>query len=443
MFHNRQGLTDDPLDSPDAVPGADGLSGTKVANEDGTTATDLKFNTEAATNPVGTAPNFATQIPPITTGNPPEPTSTPGTTQEQVDEPTASAASSAASRSGISMGTVIGVCFGAFAGAVILIFLAVWWYKKSGRAMKQRQKRQWHGGDHGRSRSRAENWNRLDSGDEDKWAGMMQEDPKAKEMVTRSPSEKLSLFKKDSVKTMKTATTERAELPPILTFDHPFASPDIMPQRSIDQGSTSAYEASPPGPISSWADNASASDSFVTLRPNISDRAMSPTVNSALRTPTVTASEHHQHQWESAEVVHLDQDGDFEERDIDNRSGVSNPFHSLQDEEHLPVRAHSKQPTNPFISVSEAEIPASPPDSRAHLAHLSVASDASNDRAIQSLIAVLDRSIPPMPSRDLDTHSIRPASMQPSFVSVPSMYGSVYDPEDMADSFPTPPQGRQ
>ena len=401
----------------DTPVNADGISGTKVVGDapDAVGAnTDIQFDDSAQTTAPHTAPDLASVIPTLTSSSPSTSTPTPSL---DTPEPNASEQSGASSQSNISMGTVLGACIGALAGALILIFLAVWWYRKSGKALKQ-QKRHWHGGERNRSISGAQNWNKLQDGDEDRWAGQMTEDPKAKEMLTRSPSEKLSLFKKDSVKSVSTTT----HLPPILTMDHPFASPHNMPQLN---GAASTPQ--PSDGNASWHDADSTSDSFAGFRPNIQDRSMSPTVNSALRTPTVTSA--NTHRWESAEVVHYDHQDD----PADDAAAHTNPFFSSRDKDYMTrAKSTSKKPppNNPFITVVE-----SAEASYGSHQHMSVASDVSSDRAIRSLVAMLDDSVRP-PNGDRDDISLRPPSTIPS---VYSMNGPNGPEDDVAGSFPSPP----
>ncbi|TFL03923.1 hypothetical protein BDV98DRAFT_563268 [Pterulicium gracile] len=401
----------------DTPVNADGISGTKVVGDQDAAAvnTDIQFDDSAVTTAPHIAPDLASVTPTVTDSPPSIPTPTPSLAPET----NASEQSGASSQSNISMGTVLGACIGALAGALILIFLAVWWYRKSGKALK-RQKRHWHGGERNRSVSGNENWNKLQSGDEDRWAGMMTEDPKAKEMLTRSPSEKLSLFKKDSVKSVSTTT----HLPPILTIDHPFASPHNMPNSN-----GAAPMPQPKDGNASWHDGDSTTDSFAAFRPNIQDRSMSPTVNSALRTPTVTSA--NTHRWESAEVVHYDHQDDT----ADDAAAHVNPFFSSRDRDYM-TRAKStskkpSQPDNPFISVGEAGEEASHGSHQ----HLSVASDVSSDRAIRSLVAMLDDTVRP-PNDGRDDISLRPPSTIPSIYSTNGINGP---DDDVTGSFPSPP----
>ena len=82
---------------------------------------------------------------------------------------------------------------------------------------------------------------------------------------------------------------------------------------------------------------------------------------------------------------------------------------------------------NPFDtpSITMTTAPTESSTSERSGQHISMASDASNERAIQSLIAVLDaHHTVPLPT---DARSIRPPSTQASFTSV---YASAEDGEE-------------
>ncbi|KAF5371847.1 hypothetical protein D9615_009546 [Tricholomella constricta] len=444
-LHKRQVV--DPLAPPTGVAGIENTATTVDATA---TATNLVFDT-AAPSVTLSAPNLGITTTPVTTVK-----ATPTATPES-STPTPSVASAASSP--IPMSTVVGACVGALIGAVALILLGLWFYRRYSRSLKQhaRSRRALGtarniGGDQSRRRSHLEPWNKLEDGD-DKWEGMYQ----AKEVDNVAPMEKLTMFKKTP--SVRTAYTHRSDEP--VTFDsHPFAqyhpnlaqelaSNDKAPELPIARQFLGRVDT---GPAISWDGETVGDSSYLSIRSNrLTSGAMSPTLNMAIPTPPATSSP--LHRWESAEVL------EYEDPDFNNPFGAGserrksshNPFfnaHSISPSKSgTRSRSNSTRKADAQLSKVDkgkgraadddpfsdnfSSIPR--PFVTSHTASGSLSSVSSNDRALQSLIAALDVSEEEVQER------LRVASMQPSFISATSVYTSGGEEEDVTGSFPLPP----
>lgn len=183
-----------------------------------TTTGALVFDTSVTnTDASGTAPALVASHTPVVTLS--------ASSSAAASSASSSSTASASSSSQISMGTVIGACVGAFAGALILILLGICFYRRSTQALKARARAPLPPLGAGRnataetdrSRSRLENWNKLEEAD-DKWEGMHQ----TEEVDTVGPMEKLTMFKKSpSLRTAITTNTSTEDHSAAFTLQHP------------------------------------------------------------------------------------------------------------------------------------------------------------------------------------------------------------------------------
>ncbi|KAG6918635.1 hypothetical protein DXG01_012754 [Tephrocybe rancida] len=456
----------DPVVQPTAV-GID-ASVAITATEATPTNTGLAFDSSALPGAPQSAPNIGISKTPVITLSTPKETPTSSLT------PTPSTATSSSS-SPIPISTVVGACVGALIGAIALIVLGIWFYRRYSRSLKQASRSRRAPGiarnanaEQGRRRSHLEPWNKLEEGD-DKWEGMYQ----TKEVDAVAPMEKLTMFKKSP--SVRTAYTHKSADEPV-TFDaHPFAQ--YHPGLAQELASTEKLTELPiarqflgrvdTGPAISW-DGETVRDS------DYSRGTMSPVPNMAIPTPPATSSQ--LHRWESAEVVHYE-DPDHDSANVQNpfsverRKSNSNPFFSAGGSDSAPrqrsnstrsragsTRSRSNsaatakpdpmpkvdkgkgraiEPDDDIDPFADGKIPSFPRPFASHTTSSSLSSVSSNDRALQSLIAALDVSAEEAQER------LRVASMQPSFISATSAYTSGGEEEDVTGSFPLPPDPSQ
>ncbi|KAL0562867.1 hypothetical protein V5O48_019211 [Marasmius crinis-equi] len=435
--HRRQGgLVETPTGS--------GLGGVQTVQGSPTeTDTTLAFDASATGRPeAGNAgPSFSL----ATTLDSTTPTSSASST------PTASAESSATS-SQIPLGTVIGACVGALAGAILIVCVGLWLFKRADPKKKKRRGPQRDA--QGRPPS---SWNKLD--DEDTWEGKGTK-ARGMEMVDKSSHLPISadyqkdsmekMFKKStpSIRTEYTIKTDLEHLPPfnINLDNHPFAQ--YHPNLAKELASAPA-EPDPRPPFmnlervqsgSQWdGDSVTVGhNSFLSL--NSGKRvsgAMSPSLDMAIPTPPATSAGA-SHRWESAEV--LDFEGQAAEivhpppavvaRDgaksnnpflTERRKSDHNPFFGAQHTSRTPSNKGKKREITPSTATESTN-----PFADQNMTHVkvdSLSSVTSNDRAIQSLLAALDAT----PAIDDPRH--------PSMQSAVSAYST----EDVTGSFPLPP----
>ncbi|KAF9453410.1 hypothetical protein P691DRAFT_658408 [Macrolepiota fuliginosa MF-IS2] len=483
---------------PVAAPTATGIFGDGTLSADpnqATAAPTLAFDTGA---PAGggftTAPQLASSHIPVITTTPTD-TPTPTPSSESTDASATIEASSSSSRP-ISMSTVVGSCVGAFIGAVALICLALWFYRRYQRSLKATYARNPNNrADAERRLSHREPWGKLeDSNPEDKWEGRPKQSS-AEESV--APMEKLTMFKKSN--SVRTAYTHTEEEPVHFEISHPFAQQYPLHNMSQTNPNDRNDHASIPMPkpltghdtsshAISWDD--ATQGSFMSVRTH--SGPISPSVNMAIPTPPATSSP--LHHWESAEIINFDgqsaeivnpfgDDNKPEER----RKSSGNPFFGAQEDVprrrsrsnslasrtsraqseatssiYIPVprldkgkgRAidpfnddHAAVPPSPQIprplptiitSLPTTASPSSPlppprPQFATHVASLSGSSSSSNERALASLLAALDNDT----TEEEVQARLRIASMQPSINSTNSMYSE--GDEDVTKEFPLPP----
>lgn len=336
----------------------------------------------------------------------------------------------------IPMSTVIGACVGALVGALALILLGLWIYKRSAPKPRQRNPISSYTasrnarGEVDRSRSRMEVWDKLGD-NEDKWEGQYQtkEIPRS---ASVGPMEKLTMFKKTP--SVRTTNTDRS-------YDTHLEQPHPFAQYHPHLAQELATESDPPvrqflgrvdaGPALSWD---SGNDSFLSLN---SGRGMSPSLDMARPTPDVIVGSG-SHHWESAEVLNYDgeelhSNNPFND-DGERRKSISNPFFGAQSHTALPrtsprssLRSYKGKDRDdgkdPFIDQDVPSVP-----KIKHVQAGSLSSETANDRAIQNLIAALEFPGTQGP--------LRVASIQPSVYSANSIYT---EEEDVTEAFPLPP----
>lgn len=176
----------------------------------------------------------------------------------------------------------------------------------------------------------------------------------------------------------------------------------------------------------SWDGETVGDDTFLSLRTasaridsthfSSASSAMSPLVIKVASTPVTTSSE--PHRWESAEVLHYDEEDEARNPfadDTESRKSLNNPFFNAGQDVPMPRRRGS----NPFSDASSSR-------------PLTHATQDSSDRAMQSLIAALNVSPEEVQDR------LRIASMQSVGASVMSS-GSALDDAASVSEFPAPP----
>lgn len=467
------------ISDPIAAPTIDGFNGVSTAIDTASaTATNGLAIDTTAPGGVGsvTAPPLGISVTPTRTVKP-------SVTFTGTPSSTSSGPSVASGSSQIPISTVVGSCIGALIGAIALVLLGLWFYRRYVGSLKKYSKARGrlslararnNAADQERSRSRQEPWNKLEEGD-DKWEGMYQ----AKEMDNVAPMEKLTMFKKSP--SVRTAYTHKSDEPS--TFDHhTYAQYHPNLAEELASGGKGPDMPAPrpflgrvdTGPAISWDGDAIGNGSYLSIHSSIHssnrmDGAMSPTLNMAIPTPPATSS--HPHRWESAEVIHIDHGQSAEIVDSHNpfgndserrKSSSNNPFFkgqeyperrrsrsNSQSSAHTHSRSRSRS-TSTIARIPKASkgkeravstitsddpfddgnVPSfNPPFNISHTAQDSFSSVSSNDRAMQSLIAALDVSEAEVQER------LRVASMQPSFIST----NSAFTEDDVTNSFPLPP----
>ncbi|KAJ7475780.1 hypothetical protein FB451DRAFT_1244726 [Mycena latifolia] len=470
-LHNRQ-------DSLLNTPTANGLTAATVAEAAQTTANSFVFDSAAAAG-VHTAADLTFSASATGTF-----TSLVASSTSDADDASASSAVPASSASSeISLGTVIGVCLAALAGAIALILIGLWLYKRGNKPRRRSPSNAHKAVDKDRA------WGKLDD-DDDKWEGK-EGKYQQKGVVSVGPMEKLTMFKKTpSIRTTYTQSTQEP-LPSVAHFTHPFAQyhPDLAKELAQDDGADLAEpprrqflaRVDPVPPIS-WDGETVGRDSFLSLSSN---PAMSPGMDMAIPTPQLTSSE--PHYWESAEVMHYDQNGDALPRGRPitavaeaerRRKSANNPFFGARmstHSTHSRSRSQSRSRTPSFSSPSKSGLPepdpntmpapppaaytreekgkyrvATPPSPTTSMAPSTITghnpfsdpiepivpfkpdhfSKDSHDRALQSLIAALGPSHSPAEVQE----RLRVASMNPSVVTE-----SEYGEDAMHQSWPLPP----
>ncbi|KAK7033076.1 hypothetical protein R3P38DRAFT_781905 [Favolaschia claudopus] len=308
------------------TPTAEGLTDATVAQEATEIANSLVFNTAATGLPNANTDNIKFSELVTATLTSPKPSSTadadPANANANLNnQPSGAPVSSSSSE--ISMTTVIGACLGALAGAIIIILVGLWLYR---RGTKPRPRSPSNARRAPVDKERA--WGKLDEMEEDKWEGKDGNMHTKNGVVSVGPMEKLTMFKKTpSMRTTYTVggtlESDHPNLPPIAAFDHPFAQyhPGLAEKLAMEEDTgaelaqprpfLARVEAVPP---ISWDSDTVGRDSFLSLNSNAG--GMTPGVDLALPTPKLTSSE--PHHWESAEVMHFEHSAQVENADSED-----------------------------------------------------------------------------------------------------------------------------
>ncbi|KAF7424652.1 hypothetical protein PC9H_009962 [Pleurotus ostreatus] len=439
--------------NPFATPTLSGIGGSVVAETSDVPDGGLAVNSELADAPRTGSPNFT-----VSTSNlPSTPTSSSPALPSSTEAPTTESAVASKS-SGISTTTVVGACVGAFAGAVFLICIGLWLYRRSTQALKARARAPLtsisRNARHDRSDShRGDPWNKLESGDEDKWAGMQTSEVGHRNVEEKGtqesvgPMEKLTMFKTRSP-SVRTAVTTKSNLDlPLPIFDrmhaHPFNPYGGPPSLPGSVGSKPHLGSVDTGGSISWSSEQDGA--YFSLRSDNFDintaRAISP---SAARPTPPTTTTSSLHQWESAEVVTYSDP--FDDEQSESRKSIHNPFFSAQEFDEAKSKAVAKaakgkekvaaRDDHSSDSASTTSSPLAPK-------HAANDSQSDNERAILSIIAALENGSPsltPEPnSRVLSTLSTGTGYSGIDGYSV-SAYGQTE--EDVTQAFPLPPHAK-
>ncbi|KAI0711944.1 hypothetical protein C8T65DRAFT_179935 [Cerioporus squamosus] len=459
---------DDATSIDGLLPGGITVSGSAAA-------TGLAVDTSATKLVTGTGVPLVQSSTIVLTSSP---TSVP-TTSSPVVSPSGAADSgvSASSSKQIPIGVVIGACVGAFVGLFLLICLFLAWYKRSSDKLTSSERRN-AAGQAEQQRAYARSFKPLD--DSEKPRGDVPQSPNARELQ-ESDEKNFSMFKKSpSIRTAYTTktTTDEFDLPQLeFTKYHPTLAEELSLENPQKPFATAAAAARQNSGVS-WDGETLGDDSFLSMRSvRVDSGAMSPTMVMAKMTPPATSSA--PHKWESAEVLHIEEDesspiapsmsrNPFAEMAEERRARGNNPFFNAQDMHRTSrairsrsnsrtsrgqslVRSESRATahtvtvnTNPFLDLQEAvpvsAVEAAPmPDALSPNAGLpnraAVASGASaqafgNPRAMASLIAALDLSKEEVEER------LRVVSMQGSTYSA---YSENEDDAVTVREFPLPP----
>lgn len=436
--------------NPFATPTLSGIGGSVVAETSEVPDGGLAVNSELADAPRTGSPNFT-----VSTSNlPSTPTSSSPALPSSTEAATTESAVASKS-SGISTTTVVGACVGAFAGAVFLICIGLWLYRRSTQALKARARAPLtsisRNARHDRSDShRGDPWNKLESGDEDKWAGMQTSEVGHKNVEEKGtqesvgPMEKLTMFKTRSP-SVRTAVTTKSNLDlPLPIFDrmhaHPFNPYGGPPSLPGSVGSKPHLGSVDTGGSISWSSEQDGA--YFSLRSDNFDintaRAISPSAARPTPPATTTSS---LHQWESAEVVTYSDP--FDDEQGESRKSIHNPFFSAHDFDEAKSKAVAKAAKGKEKVAARDDHPSdSAPTTSSPLApkHAANDSQSDNERAILSIIAALENGSPsltPEPnSRVLSTLSTGTGYSGIDGYSV-SAYGQTE--EDVTQAFPLPP----
>ncbi|KAJ7052618.1 hypothetical protein C8F01DRAFT_573047 [Mycena amicta] len=456
------------------TPSAAGLTGASIVANTVATADSLALNTAVTAANTDTALVDFSAFPTTTTTSAPTETAA-----DSVDASPSPSPQSSSSTSDISMGTVIGACLAALAGAVILILLGLWLYKRGSRPRRRSPSNAHKAVDKERA------WAKMD--DDDKWEG---KDGRyqQKGVVSVGPMEKLTMFK-TSTPSMHTTShsTDLDSIPAVAPFSHPFAQyhPNLAKELAEDNSGLPEpprrpflARVDPIAPIS-WDGDTVGRDSFLSLGSN---PAMSPGLAKAIPTPQLTSSE--PHHWESAVVMDFDPSAEDAPRGRSpeaepRRKSSNNPFFGARmstHSNHSRSRSQSRSRTPSISAASRSTVPdpvtmpvppaiaytredkgkyraATPPSPASSRAPSTIIghdpfsdpimpivpfkpehfSQGSQDRAMASLLAALGPTATASEVQD----RLRVASMNPSLVSE-SQYTET-DGDTLHQSWPVPP----
>jgi len=341
---------------PGAAPTASGIGGSAltVDPDDGMLAPTLQLDTGVA--PGGgfsTAPQIASGLTPTITLSP---TATPPLTSSPQS---ASITASSNTATPISVSTVVGSCVAAFIGALALICLGLWLYRRYHRSLKAHYRTKGRGIVSARTNMRRrlsgrESWDKPEERNPDnRWAGQT----KTEESV--GPMEKLTMFKKSP--SIRTAHTHSGEEPGRFETSDPFSQQFSFSNNEQANASMPTSKSFTAG--NTWND---VQGSFLSTRTQ-SERisgSMSPSITMAIPTPPVTASPHYH--WESAEIVNMESHStevadpfadENKPAGPERRRSYGNPFFSAQRDMSRPRSNSIPSKASRAGSISESIAP--------------------------------------------------------------------------------------
>ena len=444
----------------------DGISngGPTVAAATGTGP--LQFNTAALTGGVTSAPPLVSDSSIVLTPTQSSTSSSSMPSGSSVGE----AATASASSSSVPLGTIIGACIGAFIGIVVLMYVFYAWYKRHTEKKLSATGRRNAQGKAEQQRQQAREFQQLD--DSEKQDGDVSPTSSNVREQQESDEKNFSMFKKSpsvrSAYTHKTGSDDGAIDLPQLEFTK--YHPNLARELSLDIPQKPFAATVRQNSGVSWDGETLGDDSFLSMRSaRVDSGTMSPTMVMAKMTPPATVSA--LHRWESAEVLHTEQEdtppvsqpskNPFAEMAEEQRSRGTNPFFNAQDMNRRSRAGRSRsnsrtsrtsravslvrsdtlntvnQTNNPFLDPHDAvpfsavEMPT--PNSMPHSPPLPTGASEQmlgSERAMASLIAALDLS------KEAVEERLRVVSMQGSMVSAYSNDGS--DIATMRE-FPLPP----
>ena len=426
----------------------------------------LAFNSVAPTGGV-------TYAPPLVSGSSIVLTSSPSSTASSSTPSDSSlgsaSAASASSSSQVPLGTIIGACIGAFIGIVVLMYVLYAWYKRSTEKKLSATGRRNAQGKEEQQRQQPRQFQQLE--DSEKPAGDIPPTSSNVREQMESDEKNFSMFKKSpsvrSAYTHKTGTDDgnNFDLPQLeFTKYHP----NLAQELSLNIPKKPFAAAGRQDSGVSWDGETLGDDSFLSLHSaRVESGTMSPTMVMAKMTPPATVSA--LHRWESAEVLHTEEEearivpqskNPFAEMVEEQRSRGTNlnPFFNAQDMNRRSRAGRSRSNSrtsrtsraqslvrsdtlntvnNPFLDphdavpVSAIEMPT--PNSLPHSPPLPTGASVQmlgSEHAMASLIAALDLS------KDAVEERLRVVSMQGSVISASSN-----DASDIATmrEFPLPP----
>jgi hypothetical protein len=429
-------LTDLPL------PSVIGVTNAVTVGTDAATQTSLAI--DSSVTPFSPASMTGPAAPGLTAPPPPSPPPSPSTEGNTAKS--------------IPMSTVLAVCIGAFITVSLIVVLAVWIYKRTGKHTPRSRNHNHQlyqtrnaRGDIDRSRSRQERWGRLedDSNEPETHYPPSQTREAEKDYFTS-----FSMFKKSSPSVRSIGSYANTTAESRIEFD-PEAFATYHPQLGGDFSAElptrdffGRIEAVSP---MSWGTETIGKESHL---------SSSSGANAVKAIPTPPATSHGQpHRWESAEVEHFYEDNDNDNDNNGSRSGRArssfesrrgrrrtseSPFFGggTRDIVHSPSRSgshsHSRSHSRTLsekITTHNTSNPFSDPDSPVpELPRPRSRNDRStggsfnSERALLSLIAALT------PDDEQDTPNVQ--AMRPSVLSMIS--------DDMdrtsVSAFPLPPK---
>ncbi|KAI1797263.1 hypothetical protein LXA43DRAFT_983527 [Ganoderma leucocontextum] len=427
----------------------------------------LQFNTAAPTGGVTSAPPLVSDSSIVLTTTTPSSTSS---SSPPSDTSLGQSAVSSSGRSQVPLGTIVGAGIGVFIGIVVLMFIFYAWHKRSTEKKLSTTGRRNAEGKAEQQRQQARQFQQLDDSES------IQGDVSPTSPNVRAQQEldekNFSMFKKSpsvrSAYTHKTGSDDgnHFDLPQLeFTKYHP----NLAQELSLDIPQKPFASAARENSGVSWDGETLGDDSFLSMRSaRVESGTMSPTMVMAKMTPPATASA--LHRWESAEVLHIEEEdtslvpqskNPFAEMAEEQRSRGTNPFFNAQDMHRRSragrsrsnsrtsrtSRAHSlvrsdtlgtvNSSTNPFLDPHEAvpfsAIQMPSPNSILHSPPLPTGASIQmlgSEHAMASLIAALDLT------KDAAEERLRVVSMQGSVMSAYSN-----DDSDIATmrEFPLPP----